>query len=290
MFLILLKALISFTVFGGIYFTITRLAEEMEKSKKEEGVYRKRKLFDIDELLSVFDTAPKSQKAKNLKLISAGFCLLMFFLWLQKIFLAGAAGITGYFLPQFIANLRKERKARRLDDQLADGLVLIANSLKAGMSFPQTIGVMARQGSPPLSLEFNEVAGEEKLGVSMDKALVNLASRWPKVVNLQIAVIAINIAQEVGGNLAETLSRLSDTMRKRKEIQGKIDSLTTQGKISGIITALTPFALFAAISWMSPEMMAPMISTTLGNIMLIVIVFLIMAGFLIIRKIVDIDI
>ena len=149
---------------------------------------------------------------------------------------------------------------------------------------------MARQGTPPLSEEFKEVGREVKVGVPMEKALFNMVERWPAIVNLKIAVIAINIAQEVGGNLSETLSRLSDTMRKRKEIQGKIDALTTQGKLSGVVTAMTPFALFAAISWMSPDLMAPMMSTTLGNIMLIAIVFLILIGFLVIRKIVDIDI
>jgi len=290
MFLILLKALISLAVLGVIYIAVTEVAEEMSKEREGGGVSGKKEVFQIDEILSVFERAPKSRKARNLKLVSAAFCFLFFLLWTKKFFLAGAAGVGGFLLPQFLANLRRARKAKRLDDQLADGLVLIANSLKAGMSFPQTLGVMARQGSPPLSTEFNEVAGEEKLGVSMEKALFNLAARWPNVVNLQIAVLAINIAQEVGGNLAETLSRLSETMRKRKEIQGKIDALTTQGKISGVITALTPVALFAAISWMSPDIMAPMVSTTLGNIMLVVIVFLIVIGFIVIQKIVSIDI
>jgi len=292
MFLLLLRTLISLAVFAVIYVVITTVADEIEKRDEEErenGGFKTNKI-DLDSVFAVFDKAPDSKKAKGIKFASAGAFFLIFMLLTAKILISVALGVAGFFVPKIIADFRKEKKAKKIDDQLADGLVLIANSLKAGMSFPQTIEVMARQGTPPLSEEFAEVGREVKVGVSMEKGLFNLVGRWPKIVNLRIAVIAINIAQEVGGNLSETLSRLSDTMRKRKEIQGKIDSLTTQGKLSGVITALMPFALFAVISWMSPEIMAPMINTPLGNIMLIVILALIACGFMIIQKIVDIDI
>ncbi|MBA3066533.1 type II secretion system F family protein [bacterium] len=295
MFLILLKTLISLAIFAGVYVIVTTVADEIERKKeleaqeKETGVIKK-KGMDFDNIFAVFETSPNSKKARLIKFASAGGFFVFFLALSGKLLISCALGAGGFLIPKFISDLRKEKKAQRIDSQLADGLVLIANSLKAGMSFPQTIEVMSRQGSPPLSDEFAVVGREVKIGVSMEKALFNFVGRWPKIVNLRIAVIAINIAQEVGGNLSETLSRLSDTMRKRKEIQGKIDSLTTQGKLSGVITALMPFALFAAISWMSPDIMAPMINTALGNLMLIVILVLIAAGFMIIQKIVDIDI
>ncbi|PKM99681.1 MAG: hypothetical protein CVU78_04990 [Elusimicrobia bacterium HGW-Elusimicrobia-2] len=292
MFIILLKTLISLALFAGIYFIVTAAADEIERKKEEEkengGV--KKKVLDFDDLLSVFEKDPGSKKARIIKFSCAGAFFVIFLALSGKMLISLALGVAGFFAPKLLSDLNKEKKAKRIDDQLADGLVLIANSLKAGMSFPQTIEVMSRQGTPPLSDEFAVVGREVKIGVSMEKALFNFVGRWPKIVNLRIAVIAINIAQEVGGNLSETLSRLSDTMRKRKEIQGKIDSLTTQGKLSGVITALMPFALFAAISWMSPDMMAPMINTALGNLMLVVILALIAAGFVIIQKIVNIDI
>ena len=291
MFTVLLKTLISFVVFGVVYVLVTTVADEMEKRKAEEenGEIKKKKI-DFDNIFAVFEKAPDSKKAQSIKFFSAVIFFVIFMILIGKILISAALGAAGFFVPKLIADLRKEKKAKIIDDQLADGLVLIANSLKAGMSFPQTIEVMARQGTPPLSEEFAEIGREVKVGVSMEKGLFNLVARWPQIVNLRIAVIAINIAQEVGGNLSETLSRLSDTMRKRKEIQGKIDSLTTQGKLSGVITAFMPFALFAVISWMSPDIMAPMINTPLGNLMLIVILALIAAGFAIIQKIVNIDI
>jgi len=292
MFLILLKTLIAFVIFGGVYFVVTAAADEIERKKEEEreaGAVKKKK-FDFDNLFLVFEKEPDSKKAKFIKFSFAGAFFIIFLALSGKPLIALALGAAGFFAPKMLADMNKEKKAKRIDDQLADGLVLVANSLKAGMSFPQTIEVMSRQGNPPLSDEFAVVGREVKVGVSMEKALFNFVNRWPKIVNLRIAVIAINIAQEVGGNLSETLSRLSDTMRKRKEIQGKINALTTQGKLSGIITALMPFALFAAISWMAPDIMEPMISTALGNLMLIVILALIAAGFIIIQKIVDIDI
>jgi len=290
MFLVFLKTLVAFVVFGLVYFIIETLLLKIEEEKEIHKEKKWKKIISLDGVFLVFEKDPKSAKARNIKIITAVSLIAIFFLWSSKILISLFIGIIGFFLPQFLANMRKERMAKMIDNQLADGLILIANSLKAGMSFPQTLDVMARQGTPPLSDEFIEVGRELKIGVSMDKSLFNMVSRWPSITNLRIAVVAINIAQEVGGNLSETLSRLSDTMRKRKEIQGKIDALTTQGKLSGVVTALTPFALFAAISWMSPDLMAPMINEPLGNIMLIAIVFLILVGFLVIRKIVDIDI
>ncbi|MCD6423648.1 MAG: type II secretion system F family protein [Elusimicrobia bacterium] len=289
MILILLKTLIAFLSFGIVYFIVIKIAQDLERKKEAEKEKPKR-VSGVLNLFDVLERAPNSPKAKKIKLIS----LLIFFVFgiflTKTILFSLILGMAGFILPQAIANLRKERKAKRIDAQLADGLVLIANSLKAGMSFPQTLEVMARQGTPPLSKEFEEVSRELKIGVPMEKALFNLAERWPEIPNLRIAVIAINIAQEVGGNLAETLARLSETMRKRKEIQGKINALTTQGKISGIITAMTPVALFVFIYWMNPDVMSPMITTTMGNLMLVVIALLIFSGFMVIRKIVNIDI
>jgi len=289
MILILLKTLIAFLSFGIVYFIVIKIAQDLERKKEAEKEKPKR-VSGVLNLFDVLERAPNSPKAKKIKLIS----LLIFFVFgiflTKTILFSLILGMAGFILPQAIANLRKERKAKRIDAQLADGLVLIANSLKAGMSFPQTLEVMARQGTPPLSKEFEEVSRELKIGVPMEKALFNLAERWPEIPNLRIAIIAINIAQEVGGNLAETLARLSETMRKRKEIQGKINALTTQGKISGIITAMTPVALFVFIYWMNPDVMSPMITTTMGNLMLVVIALLIFSGFMVIRKIVNIDI
>jgi len=291
MILILLKTFIAFLSFGLVYFIVIKVAENIERKKEEEEEGEKTKKFSgISNLFDILEKAPNSPKAKRIKLISL-FVFFVFGLFItKKFFLSLILGIAGFVLPQAIANFRKERKAKRIDAQLADGLVLIANSLKAGMSFPQTLEVMARQGTPPLSKEFEDVSRELKIGVPMEKALFNLAERWPEIPNLRIAIIAINIAQEVGGNLAETLARLSETMRKRKEIQGKIDAMTTQGKISGIVTAMTPVALFLFIYWMNPDIMSPMITTTMGNLMLVVIALLIFGGFMVIRKIVNIDI
>ncbi|MCD6413061.1 MAG: type II secretion system F family protein, partial [Elusimicrobia bacterium] len=221
MIIILLKALISFLAFGAVFFLTQRVFERIsrEKIEKEQNVRKRESVFA--RYLNILERNPASQEAKVSKLITATAGIFLVFAATSSLFLSVVAGLFGFFVPQLIVNIRKERKAKKIDEQLADGLVLIANSLKAGMSFPQTLEVMARQGTPPLSSEFAEVSREVKFGVPMEKALANLAGRWPKVANLRIAVIAINIAQEVGGNLSETLSRLSETMRKRKEIQGK---------------------------------------------------------------------
>jgi tight adherence protein B len=124
----------------------------------------------------------------------------------------------------------------------------------------------------------------------MEKALNNLSERLKKSKEMRIAMTAINIARETGGNMSEALTTLSETMRKRNEMQGKIESLTAQGKLSGFITASLPFALSFFIYLIDPDLMRPMFTTFFGYIIILVVLTMIAIGGLIINKIVTIDI
>lgn len=245
----------------------------------------------IKQMYENFAKDPKSKEAKKFKTIVFVVFLLIGYLFTGgNLFFSFVAGALGFFLPVILLIMAENRRFAKIDKQLADGLVLIANSLKSGLSFAQGLDVLAQQGQPPLAEEFQIVTRELRLGVPMEHALNNMAVRLKKSKEMQIAVTAINIARETGGNMAEALSTLSVTMRKRSEMQGKIEALTAQGKFSGVIMGSLPFLIGFMIYMMDPKAMTPMFTTVYGYAILLLIVAMITIGGLIIKKIITIDI
>ncbi len=207
----------------------------------------------------------------------------------KKIFPTCLFALVGFFLPNLLSRHLQQKRLEEFDSQLTDGLTTIANSLRAGLSFPQALETIGREASPPLSEEFSQVNREVGLGVNTEEALRELTRRVPSK-ELHLAVTAINIAREAGGNLAEVLGQLSSTMRQRNMLQGKIKTLTAEGRLSGIVVGIMPILLGLAIHAIEPDLMKPMFHTLPGNIMLGVILILLLLGAVVIKKIVTIDI
>jgi len=124
----------------------------------------------------------------------------------------------------------------------------------------------------------------------MEQALLNLANRMKKSREMKIAITSINIARETGGNMSEALETISETMRKRNEMFGKISALTAQGRLSGIIVTALPFGLGFVINLIDPVMMRPLYTTVPGYFILLLMMFLIAIGWILIKKIITIDI
>jgi tight adherence protein B len=148
---------------------------------------------------------------------------------------------------------------------------------------------MARESKPPLSQEFSMLLAEQRLGVDFDVALSNMEKRLP-VPDFVLLVAAMRITREVGGNFAEILESLSNTLRRKHEMEGKINALTAQGRMQGIVMAALPLFLMAILTFMEPEAMAPLYNTMMGWATLVVVFVMIFIGYMGIRKIVNIDV
>ncbi|MEW6556203.1 MAG: type II secretion system F family protein [Elusimicrobiota bacterium] len=291
MLIVILTFLIVACVFGFFVLIVIRLLSGAEI--KEASTFagdQVKKVPSIKQLFAQFAENPKSRQAQKFRLISLAIFLFVGYVSTNNLFFTILFAIFGFFLPIIILKRAETRRMALIDKQLSDGLVLISNSLRSGLSFAQGLEVIAQQGQPPLSEEFQTVTQELKLGISMEQALNNIAQRLKKSKEMRIAMTAINIARETGGNMSEALTTLSETMRKRNEMQGKIDALTAQGKLSGLITALLPFVMAFFIYLISPEIMIPMFTTVYGYLILLVVLMMISIGGLFIKKIVTIDI
>ena len=189
----------------------------------------------------------------------------------------------------FLINFTGNREKRRFENQLPDTLTLMATSLRAGYSLLQAVEAVASEAQDPTAREFGRALVEARLGRSVSEALSGIAERTQSD-DFKWAVMAIEIQREVGGNLAEVLSTVATTMLLRNRLRGEIKALTAEGRISGIVLGILPFAMFGFLFSSNREYLQPLLDETIGQIALGVGVLLIAAGIFWLKKIVDINV
>lgn len=204
--------------------------------------------------------------------------------------LFGATGvILALFMPQLVYLRIRRKRRERFEAQLPDAIMALAGALKAGSSLNSGLMQLAQEAHPPLSQEIELIVREQRLGVSLDTALGNLAMRMP-LPAVVLLVSTIRIAAETGGELAEALSRTAMTLRSIAQAEGKISALTAQGRMQAWVVGLLPVLLMYVLAKMEPEAMAKLWTTPLGWGALGVMTFLEGMGIWLIRRIVAIDV
>jgi len=198
-------------------------------------------------------------------------------------------GVIGFFIPRIILNIMSKKRLEKFEHQMVDGLVVISSALKAGFSFMQAIDRLVKEMPAPISQEFGLVIRENRLGVPLDEALTHMTERVESE-DLALVVTSVHVSRQVGGNLAEVFDRIAETIRERFKLEGKMKSLTSQGKMQGIIVGLLPIALGVLFYIVDPEMMRPMFTTIYGWVGLLAIAILEVIGGFLIKKIITIDV
>lgn len=210
--------------------------------------------------------------------------------------------VGGFFLPKVFIKMRQKNRLKEFNNQLSDGITLMANGLRAGYSLLQAMEAVGREMPPPMAVEFRRVVREVGLGVDNDKAFTNLHRRVPSD-DLDLMITAINVQQEVGGNLAEILEIIGFVIRERVRIKGEIQVLTAQGQISGYVISALPLVLGLLLYAMNPVYIGRMIFTCTargvdpdicsqpcGWVLVGIGLTGIVSGFLAIQKIIAIDV
>jgi tight adherence protein B len=203
--------------------------------------------------------------------------------------LALLAGVIGFFVPRFYLGMRKGKRLNAFNDQLGDTISLLANSLRSGYSIVQSMDTVANQLPNPMASEFRRVTQEIGLGLHYEQALNNMLRRMPSD-DLDLMITAINIQGKVGGNLAEILDTIGHTIRERVRIKGEIRVLTAQQMISGYVLSFLPVGLGLILYMINKSYMTNLFSDPCGWIMVGASVLMVVSGFLIIRKIVNIEV
>lgn len=191
--------------------------------------------------------------------------------------------------PKHILHYLKAKRLLQAESQLPDTLMQIASNIKSGSSIVTAFEFISQYSRGPLAQEFSVFVQEYRMGITIEQALNNLDHRIQSE-SLSLAITTMTIAHETGGNLAEPLERLSHSIRQKIMIEKKIKSLTSQGKLQGIVIGLLPVGIGAILLKIEPDAMSQLFATWIGYITIFIILVLEILGLYSIKKIITINV
>jgi tight adherence protein B len=223
--------------------------------------------------------------------ISAGFAVAAFFIasfvpylpWTFDLLIA--VGVAA--LPSIYIARKRQSRTRKLEEQLPDALDLMSRALKAGHALPSGLQMVGDEAQDPIAGEFRIVHDEINYGVAVPTALLNLAHRVPST-DMRYFVIAVLIQREAGGNLTEVLGKISALIRERLRLLGRVRALSAEGRMSGWVLGLLPFAVGGIINLINPKFMSVLWTDPMGLKLIYAALGMMTLGALWMRKIIKI--
>ncbi len=211
--------------------------------------------------------------------------------WLMtgSFIVVAVTAVVFFMLPRWVYAWLRKRRIEKIEEQLPDTILMIAGGARAGQSLVLAMRQVGGELEPPIAQEFDVMQREQRLGVSLDDSLENLARRVP-VSSVALMVSAMRIANETGGGLAETLERTAETLRAQHAMELKIKALTAQGKLQAWVVGMLPVAFIYILHKLEPVAMEHLWTTPTGWAVLAMISFMEFFGVLLIRRIVSIDV
>lgn len=188
-----------------------------------------------------------------------------------------------------LARYLDDRRRSKFNEQLPEALATMSNALRAGFSVSQAFDSVVEQCDAPISEEFDILRQQLKIGMSFETALESLSERVGSD-DLMLVTTALLVSRKTGGNVTEIFDKISETIRGRMRIERKVKSLTAQGRLQGVIVSLMPFFLGLAMTLMKPKLMLPFLTSTVGVLSVVLVTVLIVLGWLMIRKIIRIEV
>jgi tight adherence protein B len=182
-----------------------------------------------------------------------------------------------------------DRQRRMFADQLPDNLQVLASALRAGHSFVGALSVVVADAPEPSRREFRRVVADEQLGVPLEEALEVVVQRMDNVELEQVALVAA-LQRHTGGNTAEVLDRVTETIRERMEVRRRVQTLTAQGRMSRWVVSFLPVALLGAISLLNPHYISALFDRAAGRVLLVIAGLMVISGSYVIKRIVNIKV
>jgi tight adherence protein B len=250
--------------------------------------YRKEYVAETEATLALVFSSVPPERIFQLSMLAAGIVFVLFSLAINLI--AGVLfAIAAFFAPRMIFNIMRDKRRLAFDLQLVDGLGLLANSLKAGLTLPQSMELLVQEMKPPITQEFGRVLQEYRLGNDFDQAFLNAAHRIGSR-DLDVLVNAIMITRRTGGNMGEIFGTIAQGIRERIRIEGKVRALAATANMQALVMSAMPFALVVALYFLEPLHVKLLFSTTIGLAAMGVVCVLSVVAFIWIKKIMDLDV
>ena len=292
----------------------TRLAaavgQPVQRGKRQasavDGAAQKRK--QIQESLKELEERQKAERKKSItlraRLEQAGLSWSPVQFWIlsavlggvaavatlvagQNILLVIAAGvIAGLGLPRWILGMARSRRQKKFVANFADALDVIVRGIKSGLPLNECLKIIAREGESPVKEEFQILVEGVAVGVDVDEGLRRMLRRMP-LPELNFFSIVLSIQSKTGGNLAEALNNLSAVLRARKMMREKVSALSAEAKASAMIIGALPPGVAGMVSVISPDYIAPLFTTSIGQLILLGGLFWMAVGIFVMRGMIN---
>ena len=237
------------------------------------------------------DVARIDHKPAQIAVVTAALTVLTMWLFVSisgATWVALFAAVVPIGAHKFVS-YRAAKQRQMFGDQLADNLQVIASAMRAGQSFGGALSVAVEDAPEPAKREFKRVVADEQLGIPPEESIGTVVERMQNRDLHQVALVA-ELQREAGGNSAEVLDRVADTIRDRVALRRLVSSLTAQGRLSRWVVSLVPVGLAMYLALTAPDYLDPLVKTTMGNIMLGIAITMVTSGSLIIKRIVEIKV
>jgi tight adherence protein B len=202
---------------------------------------------------------------------------------------SGGLGMVGAVAPFVWMKRRQRKRLGAFQAQLPDAIDMLVSAMKAGYSFQAAMNFIGEETAAPLGPEFARFYDEQRLGLDARSALLSLQARVDSM-DLRMFVTAVLVQRESGGNLGEVLANISDIMRERFALQGELDTLTAESRLSARILAALPVLVFLGMLVVNPTFVNPMLHRPAGQLMLVLAGVSVAIGYLVMVRIADIDV
>ncbi len=258
--------------------TVHRMAIKLQSIQKENRMDMKMQQADWPLLGSEYEV---------MLVIFGVLCGIITLAATLKPWIALAIGLAGVMLGLMFLDIYIKRRQKAFTNQLGDMLTMVANALRAGFSFMQAFELIAREMDAPIGREVQKVVNEVNVGATLETALENMQKRVESP-DFELVVTAVLIQRQVGGNLAQILDTISETIQERIRMRREVMALTAQGRASGIILAAIPPGLAGLLSMLNPNYLKPLIEEPIGQMCIVGAIVLEIIGYITIQRIVNI--
>jgi tight adherence protein B len=242
--------------------------------------------------LDRLEAAGLNMRVAEFVLISLGSAFippLLALIITRNLLVAAVVVLLGTVAPLLYLSVRASRRQAKFEEQLPSTLQLLAGALQAGHSLQQAVDTVVHEAGDPISGEFQRVLTEARLGRPLEEAFEAMANRTNSI-DFKWTVMAIRLQRQVGGNLAEVLSTVSQTIRDRYSLKRQVKALSAEGRLSSLILSILPVVMFLALLLLNPVFLRPLFTSTIGIMMLVTAAVLMVLGVFWLKKITEIKV
>ncbi|WP_417583951.1 type II secretion system F family protein [Pelagibacterium sp.] len=231
---------------------------------------------------------PLSSWVRNSIILGVGLFAVLFVAQVPLLYAVIIAVAGAYVLPNVYLGWRRKRYQSAYLDELPNAVEAIVRGVRAGMPLNDSIRLVAREVKQPVRSEFMRVLDQQSVGKSMAEAVPVLFDRVP-LAEVNFFIVVITVQQQSGGNLSEALSNLAIVLRNRKKMKAKVKAMSSEAKASAMIIGALPLFVIGAVSVVSPNYLAPLMTTSVGMICLGVAAGMMMTGAFVMNRMIQFD-